>query len=248
MEQVTISNVKSRPNPPKSLQCFICEDYCQDAVQILCCNETFCDIHIKEEISKNFVCPNCNAGASLKELISNKKLRETILWYIGLFDNEADKQDSKSTKSSKLEDERDQVANGLRGNNYRMPPMFDYNVMNNMMIPMYDPNNAMMYNQNMINYAENRSKSRHKLRDERKSYSSDSRERRKRKEKEKHREKDSRKHRSKSRDSKERRRNRRKSRDRDKSRNRDRRDRSGSRERKRDRKKSRDRERRKDRR
>jgi hypothetical protein len=30
---------------------------------------------------KNFVCPNCNSEASMKKLVSNKKLRENIEWY-----------------------------------------------------------------------------------------------------------------------------------------------------------------------
>jgi hypothetical protein len=50
-------------------------------VQITCCYENFCDKHIKEEIMKNFTCPNCKVTASLKNLIPNKKLREDISWY-----------------------------------------------------------------------------------------------------------------------------------------------------------------------
>ena len=30
---------------------------------------------------KNFVCPNCNSEASMKNLVENKKLRENIEWY-----------------------------------------------------------------------------------------------------------------------------------------------------------------------
>lgn len=50
-------------------------------MQIFCCNENFCFQHIRDEIMKNFVCPNCNFEASMKNLVANKKLRENIEWY-----------------------------------------------------------------------------------------------------------------------------------------------------------------------
>lgn len=50
-------------------------------MQIFCCNENFCFQHIRDEIMKNFVCPNCNSEASMKNLVANKKLRENIEWY-----------------------------------------------------------------------------------------------------------------------------------------------------------------------
>lgn len=69
---------------PSMMRCYICEDFCDCAVQIMCCNEIFCEKHITEEIMKNFACPRCKKGAGLQELIENKKLRENIIWYKGL--------------------------------------------------------------------------------------------------------------------------------------------------------------------
>ena len=56
-------------------------DYCEDAVQIVCCYQNFCDKHIKEEIMQNFTCPNCKAAATLRDIVPNKKLRESIVWF-----------------------------------------------------------------------------------------------------------------------------------------------------------------------
>ncbi len=53
-------------------------------MQITCCYENFCDKHIKEEILKNFTCPNCNAAATLRDIVPNKKLRENIIWFKNL--------------------------------------------------------------------------------------------------------------------------------------------------------------------
>jgi hypothetical protein len=53
-------------------------------VQITCCYENFCDKHIKEEIMKNFTCPNCKAAVTLRDLVPNKKLRENICWFRNL--------------------------------------------------------------------------------------------------------------------------------------------------------------------
>jgi hypothetical protein len=50
-------------------------------VQIICCYENFCDKHIKEEIMKNFTCPNCKVTAKMGDIVPNKKLREDIIWY-----------------------------------------------------------------------------------------------------------------------------------------------------------------------
>ena len=69
---------------PSMMRCFICKDFCEDGVQILCCNEIFCKTHIIEEIMKNFTCPNCHEGTSLKNIIENKKLNENIQWYKNL--------------------------------------------------------------------------------------------------------------------------------------------------------------------
>ena len=69
---------------PNMMKCYLCEDYCDNAVQIVCCYENFCDKHIKEEIMKNFTCPNCKAAATLRDIIPNKKLRESIIWFRGL--------------------------------------------------------------------------------------------------------------------------------------------------------------------
>lgn len=66
---------------PSMMRCYLCEDFCEDGVQIVCCNEIFCKKHITEEIMINFTCPNCKKGTSLKNIIINKKLNENILWY-----------------------------------------------------------------------------------------------------------------------------------------------------------------------
>lgn len=66
------------------MKCYICDDYCEDAVQIKCCFENFCDKHIKEEIMKNFTCPNCKQAVTMKDIVPNKKLRESIKWFKAL--------------------------------------------------------------------------------------------------------------------------------------------------------------------
>ena len=66
---------------PIMMRCFICEDYCEEPVQILCCNEIFCKKHITEEILKNFKCPNCQTICGLNNIIENKKLSEDIRWF-----------------------------------------------------------------------------------------------------------------------------------------------------------------------
>ena len=59
-------------------------DYCEDAVQIACCYENFCDRHIKEELMKNFTCPNCKGASTMRDVVPNMKLRECIDWYKSL--------------------------------------------------------------------------------------------------------------------------------------------------------------------
>jgi len=66
---------------PSMLKCDLCEDFCEDAVQTVCCYENFCDRHIKEEIMKNFTCPNCKSAATMRDIVPNKKLRENITWF-----------------------------------------------------------------------------------------------------------------------------------------------------------------------
>lgn len=66
---------------PIMMRCFICEDFCEEPVQILCCNEIFCKKHITEEILKNFACPNCHNRCGLNNIIDNKKLSDDIKWF-----------------------------------------------------------------------------------------------------------------------------------------------------------------------
>jgi len=76
------NNVKEKINSvPIMMRCFLCEDYCEEPVQILCCNEIFCKKHITEEIMKNFACPNCHKGCGLNNIIDNKKLSDDIRWF-----------------------------------------------------------------------------------------------------------------------------------------------------------------------
>ncbi len=69
---------------PSMFKCFICEDYCEEGVQLTCCNEIYCKKHIIEELMKNFICPSCRQDANMKNVIDNKKLRENIEWYKNL--------------------------------------------------------------------------------------------------------------------------------------------------------------------
>ena len=66
---------------PNEMRCFLCEDYCEDPVQIVCCNEVFCKKHITEEIIRKFACPKCNKKSTLNDIIENKKLAEDIQWF-----------------------------------------------------------------------------------------------------------------------------------------------------------------------
>ena len=76
------NKIKEKINAvPIMMRCFLCEDYCEEPVQILCCNEIFCKKHITEEIMKNFTCPNCHKRCGLNNLIENKKLGDDINWF-----------------------------------------------------------------------------------------------------------------------------------------------------------------------
>ena len=74
----TAEKINSVPN---EMRCFLCEDYCEDPVQIVCCNEVFCKKHITEEIIRKFACPKCNKKSTLNDIIENKKLAEDIQWF-----------------------------------------------------------------------------------------------------------------------------------------------------------------------
>ena len=81
-ENIKIKNpIEKFSSIPSMLKCYLCEDFCEDAVQITCCYENFCDKHIKEEIMKNFTCPNCKCAATMRDIVPNKKLRENIVWF-----------------------------------------------------------------------------------------------------------------------------------------------------------------------
>ena len=76
------NKIKDKINSvPEMMRCFLCEDFCDDPVMSLCCNEIFCKKHITEEILKNFKCPNCNQRCMLNSIIENKKLAEDIKWF-----------------------------------------------------------------------------------------------------------------------------------------------------------------------
>lgn len=105
------------------MKCFICEgnftfilDYCDDAVQISCCYENFCDKHIKEELMKNFTCPNCNSASTIKDIIPNKKLRECIIWYKSLL-----KESIKATQDTNLQNTSQNTAPPLQNFNPYVP-------------------------------------------------------------------------------------------------------------------------------
>ena len=76
------SKIKEKINSvPIMMRCFLCEDYCEEPTQILCCNEIFCKKHITEEIMKNFACPNCHKRCGLNNIIENKKISDDIKWF-----------------------------------------------------------------------------------------------------------------------------------------------------------------------
>ena len=66
---------------PAEMRCDLCNDYCEDPVQTLCCNEIFCKKHITEEIIKHFMCPKCKKKCGINNIIENKKILEDIKWY-----------------------------------------------------------------------------------------------------------------------------------------------------------------------
>ena len=66
---------------PDEMRCYLCDDFCEDPVQILCCNEVFCKKHITEEIIKRFMCPKCKQKCGINNIIENKKLSEDIRWF-----------------------------------------------------------------------------------------------------------------------------------------------------------------------
>lgn len=66
---------------PSMMKCYLCEDFCDEPMQIICCNSVFCKKHIQSAIIKNFCCPHCGQSATLDSIIENKKLKENILWF-----------------------------------------------------------------------------------------------------------------------------------------------------------------------
>ena len=66
---------------PEEMRCYICNDYCEDPVQTLCCCEIYCKRHITQEILKRFMCPKCKKKCGINNIIENKKLSENIKWY-----------------------------------------------------------------------------------------------------------------------------------------------------------------------
>ena len=76
------NKIKEKINSvPIMMRCFLCEDYCEEPTQILCCNEIFCKMHITEEILKKFECPKCHKKCGLNNIIENKKLSDDIKWF-----------------------------------------------------------------------------------------------------------------------------------------------------------------------
>ena len=78
MERVPESKINAVPD---EMRCYLCDDFCEDPVQILCCNEVFCKKHITEEIIKRFMCPKCKQKCGINNFIENKKLSEDIRWF-----------------------------------------------------------------------------------------------------------------------------------------------------------------------
>ena len=66
---------------PEEMRCYICNDYCDDPVQTLCCCEIYCKRHITQEILKRFMCPKCKKKCGINNIIENKKLSENIKWF-----------------------------------------------------------------------------------------------------------------------------------------------------------------------
>lgn len=85
--QVTESDAAVKRKYPINLCCFICKEVCSVPVQIFCCNELFCEDHLKKEVITNFKCPACNKAASLNELVVNKQVATMIRWYNGIIED-----------------------------------------------------------------------------------------------------------------------------------------------------------------
>ena len=66
---------------PDEMKCFLCNDFCEEPVQSLCCNEIFCKKHITREILKRFMCPKCKKKCGLNNIIENKKVGDNIRWF-----------------------------------------------------------------------------------------------------------------------------------------------------------------------
>ena len=66
---------------PDEMKCFLCNDFCEEPVQSLCCNEIFCKKHITREILKRFMCPKCKKKCGLNNIIENKKVFDNIRWF-----------------------------------------------------------------------------------------------------------------------------------------------------------------------
>ena len=81
-ESIEENKIQEKINSvPEMMRCNLCEDFCDEPVQILCCNNIFCKKHIQAEILKNFKCPKCGQRCGINNIIENKKLSENIKWF-----------------------------------------------------------------------------------------------------------------------------------------------------------------------
>ena len=81
-EEEEENKIKEKINSvPNEMRCYICDDFCEEPVQSLCCCQIFCKKHIIREILKHFMCPKCKKKCGINNIIENKKLSEDIKWY-----------------------------------------------------------------------------------------------------------------------------------------------------------------------
>ena len=83
------SAIPEREVPP-DLLCPICDGIMDDAVQVKCCKESFCDACIREYLMENMhTCMLCKTdGISPESLIPNKNMRSHVANFLT---NKADK-------------------------------------------------------------------------------------------------------------------------------------------------------------
>ncbi len=79
--------------------------FCNNPIQILCCNEIFCEEHLKKELTATSTpsCPKCKEKTSLNNYVPNKRLEVVIELVKSLLNGEDPNSNINSASTVKIE-------------------------------------------------------------------------------------------------------------------------------------------------